>query len=343
MTLAARQQRILRAVVDEYVETAEPVGSEWLASRYDFGCKSATLRNEMAGMSEMGYLLQPHTSAGRIPSDLGYRYYVDRLMPSETPASRPEPLRAPDRAALSVDDLVQHACRLLAECTRYPSVASAPDIQRDALRHVYLTVASPRRALLVMLFSTGHVEHRLLDVAPGVGEASLQRVANLLNERLAGRTLAEVGASSVGDVPSELINDAELLGRVHRSILQTASSLAESRVFLEGTSQILRQPEFQNVLALEQVLTALEARSILYQVFSQAVMAQDVTVVIGHECPVESMRQCSVITSPYRIGAQTTGFIGVLGPTRMRYDRAVAAVGLMARDLSTLLTQASLA
>ncbi|HSV74523.1 MAG TPA: heat-inducible transcriptional repressor HrcA [Chthonomonadales bacterium] len=343
MTLAGRQQRILRAVVDEYVETAEPVGSEWLAGRYDFGCRSATLRSEMAGMSEMGYLVQPHTSAGRIPSDLGYRYYVDRLMPSDQPVEGQEPLSSSRGTGIAVDELVQHACRLLAAWTSYPSVASAPDIQRDALRQVYLTIASPRRVLLVMLFSTGHVEHRLLSVASGHGERSLQRVSNLLNKRLAGRTLAEVGASTLGELPPELSGDADLLGRVHRSILQASASLAESRVFLEGTSQILRQPEFQNVLALEQVLAALEARSILYQVFSQAVLGQSVTVVIGQESPIELMRQCSVITSPYRIGAQTTGFIGVLGPTRMRYDRAVAAVGLMARDLSTLLTQARLA
>lgn len=344
MILDERKGRILQAIVNEYVETADPIGSEWLVTHYDFGCKSATLRNEMAEMSERGYLLQPHTSAGRIPSDRGYRYYVDRLMPSEPlpEAVQQQTLAAYEQTRMEIEEIVQQTCRMLANMTQYPSVGTPPVLETTRLHHLYLTVASPRRVLLVLLLSTGHVEHSLLEVGHAPGEASLQRIANYLNEVLAGHELNALSAHVLGEPPSELHADRALLEATHAAIMQAAASLVDQRVFLEGTSHILRQREFQDVQRLEQLIAALEQRNVLFQVLSRALLGPDVTVIIGSESPVGAMQDCSVVTSPYYIRERTGGFIGVVGPTRMRYHRAVAAVGLMARSLSTLLTRASL-
>jgi heat-inducible transcriptional repressor len=334
-----RKKRILEAIVEDYVATAEPIGSEWLVSRHDFGCKSATLRNEMAEMSELGYLVQPHTSAGRIPSNSGYRYYVDRLMPAETESlSSPVTSRA---RQLEVEEIVQLTCRALSDLTEYPSVATAPLGDAARLHRLYLAAASTRHVLLVMLLSTGHVENVMLEVAKAPSEASLHRVTNYLNEILSGRALEEVGRNRLGEAP-ELHADRSFLVKVHSGVVEASRRLAEKRIFLEGTNHILRQREFQDVLRLEQLLSALEQRSVLYQVISQAARGEDVAVLIGTEVSVEAMADCSVVTSPYRIAGRTGGFIGVVGPTRMRYRRAVTAVGMMADSLSQLLTKAYL-
>lgn len=338
MTLDARKGRILQAIVNEYVQSAEPVGSEWLAAHHDFGCKSATLRNEMAEMSGLGYLVQPHTSAGRIPSNRGYRYFVDRLMPSPEHAQTGSPLRELDIAGMPVNEIVHLTCRVLADMTRYPSVATTPQTDAARLQRLYVAPAGPKQALVVLLFSSGHVQHRLLDLTHAPREAALHRVTNFLNDALAGRELAEVAASKLSAVPAELGAERKLLAQVHGVVADVARGLSDDRLFLEGAAHILRQREFQDVLRLEQLLSALEHRSVLYRVFSRA-YEDDVTVIIGTEAPVEAMYECSVVTSAYQIGGRRGGYIGVVGPTRMDYERAVSAVRLMAQSLSSLLTR----
>jgi len=342
MTLDPRQGRILQAIVTDYVETAEPIGSEWLVAHYDFGCKSATLRNEMAEMSERGYLVQPHTSAGRIPSTRGYRYYVDCLMEPDT--AEPEPLSSPrvDAARMEVEEMVQVTCRALSEMTHYPSIATTPLKESNYLHRLYLAPASARHALLVALFTSGHVEHQLLEIAATPSEASFTRVTNYLNELIGGKDLDQILALAQPKVPAELQGDRALVRQVFQAVQSTARGLAENRVFLEGTAHILRQREFQDVLRLEQLLSALEQQSVLFQVFSRALLGEDVTVIIGDEARVEAMYDCSIVTSSYRVGGRMGGFIGVVGPTRMRYDQAVNAVGLMSRSLTSLLSRACL-
>ncbi len=341
MTLDARKGRILHAIVNEYVETADPIGSEWLVHRYDFGCKSATLRNEMSEMSDRGYLLQPHTSAGRIPSDRGYRYYVDNLMPPPAANAVPPPdaLNSIERRATEVDEIVQHTCRLLAGMAQYPSVATPPDLGSTSLHRLYVSSPSPRHVLLVLLLSTGQVEHRLLDIGVVVTDRWLNRAGNYLNQLLAGISLEDLRKLEPVVVPQELHADSAIVEKIANAVKEAASDLSEERIFLEGTSHILRQREFQDVNRLEQVLSALEQHSLLCQVLGRALLGQDVTVIIGEEGTVEAIRECSVVTSSYRIGDRVCGFIGVVGPTRMNYDRAVGAVGFMSRNLSSLLTR----
>jgi heat-inducible transcriptional repressor len=344
VTLEPRKGRILRAVVSGYVEFCEPIGSEWLASHFDFGCKPATLRNEMAEMSEQGYLVQPHTSAGRIPSHQGYRYYVDRLMNPEQPAG-PSDTDVPGGRfpSADVEALVQQTCRMLADMTQYPCVASPPAAETAELRRLYVSVASPRHLLLVLLLSTGHVEHRVIELSKVPDNQALERAANVLNEALGGHSLHDVAHSKPAAVPPQARQDRALVERLRAAVVDAARVLTRSRVYLEGTGHILRQREFQDVLRLESLLQVLASQSLLFEVFSLALVASGVSVLIGEESQVEAMHECSVVASPYRIAGRMGGFIGVFGPTRMRYDHTVAAVAMMARSLSDLLTRASIA
>lgn len=354
MTLDVRKGRILYAIVNEYVDTAEPIGSEWLVTRYDFGCKSATLRNEMAEMAERGFLVQPHTSAGRVPSDRGYRYFVDCLMPAapETFSNsryndRVTALRNPDN---DVEDIIQATCRMLSEMTHYPSVATPPSADTTQLHRLYLSSASDQHVLLVLLLSTGQVEHRLLEVGKEIGksvsETTILHTANYLNSVLSDRELTDLAQGVPLAIPAELGGERRFIETVYARVVQAANALSHDRVYLEGTSHILRQREFQDVIRLEQLLAVLEQKHLLYRVFQQGSAApapENMSVVIGTESSVEAMHTCSVVTSRYHIGNRVGGYIGVVGPTRMRYDHAIAAVGWMAAHLSSFLTHANLA
>jgi len=342
MGLNTRKARILQAIVVEHVETCEPIGSEWLASRYEFGCKPATLRNEMADMADQGYLVQPHTSAGRVPSAMGYRYYVDRLMPQDT-SSQPEPhLGAMDDEFSDVDRLVARTCQILAETAQYPCVATAPGADSVEVKRVYLSLATSHHALLVVLFSTGRVEHRLLPMGSHVTEACLERVASGVSRAVEGVDLRQLAATERIDLVCDAPGDAAPAAQVFAALVSIAGALQTDRLFLEGTSHILRQREFQNVQLLEKLLSALSERSVLARVFAAGHSGTDVTVMIGPETEVDALCDCSVIASRYSIGDRPGGFLGIVGPTRMPYERAVALVGMMSRALSSVLRYASI-
>lgn len=341
-SLEARKVRILHFIVNDYVQNSKPVGSERLLEMCDLGCKSATVRNEMADLSELGYLVQPHTSAGRIPTDRGYRFYVDELMdpPSALAVEEKESIRAQEeRARKELAEIMLETCRILSRLTTYPSLATDPSTDVTLLHRVYLSSASPRHALLVALFSTGHVEHRLVEMETVPDDSTLLRLTNYLNLLVGDRDLIEAGRLLTSpDIPVELLSASASLGKVIAALKELASDLSERRVYVEGMNQILRQPEFQDVQRLETLLNTLEQRGTLYQVLSRALLEGNTTVIIGAENTVATMRECSVITTSYRIGNRPAGYLGVVGPTRMNYDRATAAVGLMAQSLSRTLT-----
>lgn len=345
-----RKVRILQAIVTDYVLTSKPVGSERLIDVYNLGVKSATVRNEMAELSEMGYLLQPHTSAGRIPTDRGYRYYVDELMDTQDTLSSEEVRNAAlkqQEAQTEIEEILMQTCRTLSRLTFYPSIATDPTTDSTAVRHVYLTEASPRHLLMVVLLSTGRVEHRLVEIETTPGDSTLVQLSNYLNSLVDNRELDEVGrlapACEPYELPNELAAHAGMLSRLIRVLALTAQSLLERRVYLEGTNHILRQPEFQDVQRLENLLNALEERGQIYHLLSQSLRGCYSTILIGGEITYTSMHDCSVVTTTYHIGTRIAGYLGVVGPTRMHYERAVAAVGLMAQNLSAVLTNLCLA
>ncbi len=344
--LDARKVKILEAIVHDYVSTTKPVGSERLIEVYQLGCKSATVRNEMAELAEMGYLVQPHTSAGRIPTDRGYRYYVDELMDPPGAIKADEAATAKKRtrqAQTEIEEILQQTCLILSEITSYTSIATDPSTSSTSLRRIYLSAASPRHLLLVVLLSTGHVEHRLLETDSVPGENTLATLANYVNAQLANKDLDDIGRmSGAGDLPPELHPFGATLAKLWPILKQVALAFTEGRIYLEGTNRLLRQPEFHDIQRLENLLAALQQRTTLYQVLSRSLRDSSTTIVIGAENDMPAMQVCSIISTSYRIGPRLAGYLGVVGPTRMNYDRSVAAVRLMAHNLSQMLTHLSL-
>jgi len=344
--LDERKRRILKAVVHEHVETAEPVGSEALALHYDLGVRPATIRNEMAEMADMGYLRQPHTSAGRVPSDMGYRFYVDRLMGSAILLRR-EASRAGERLAAEateLDRVISQTCRILSGLTRYTSIATQPTAQNTIISHVSLSKVAGRKLLLVVALSDGRVEHRILDLGAEVSDADMVRTSNLLASRFVGEEIDAIGAPATDAALPQAQPLASVCAEVLAVLRQVAESvsLSEAEVWIEGTSYFFKQPEFKDVAKLDAVLAALEERKRLYQLLTRTILGPNVTVVIGSENPYHEMHGTSFVASRYKIGDRVAGTIAVIGPTRMDYRGAVAAVEAMARNLGELLTLLSL-
>lgn len=334
MELDARKQGVLRAIVTEYVRTAEPVGSERLAETHDFRAKAATIRNEMSILSQMGFVLQPHTSAGRIPSDLGYRFYVDRLMEADTVRARVP--RARFREEL--DEVLRQTCRILAGLTHCAAVATPPESAAITVQQIHVTPVTRTRVLLVVLLSSGAVEHRILEMGEAVPAATLTRVSNLLNEQMAGLTL-EAAWGTRSAPPTEMRAVEGIVSRLVDSITEALRPDVARDAVLEGSTQVLREPEYADEARREQLLRALENRREVLE--SLRAMDREVDVTIGTENPIPSMREFSFVSSRYYVGSSLTGVIGVFGPTRMSYSSTIPAVRSMARLLGDVLTRIS--
>ena len=348
LPLDARKVRILQAVVQDYVDTSRPVASERLIEIYQLGCKSATVRNEMADLVDMGYLVQPHTSAGRIPTDLGYRYYVDQVMepPRDLDAKEARKARADMQDALKseIDDILRQSCQVLTGLTSYVSVATDPISVTTDLRRVYLTRASSRQVLMVALFSTGQVEHRLIETENAPEDALLQQLSNFINSLVADKPVEDIERLlRAAELPATMHMLASHCGPATSALISIARSLSDRRLYMEGASHLMRQPEFHDVQRLEAVLNALEERSALFKVLMRRTGTDrhnmHVNIQIGTENPHERMHDCTLISHSYSIGDRPAGYIGVIGPTRMHYERAIAAVKFMSGSLSHLLTK----
>ena len=345
MQLDERKQKILGAVVRGYVETVKPLGSEELAQRHhQWGIKSATIRNELAELSDLGFLRQPHTSAGRIPSDQGYRFYVDHLMAAQPPDEAVVPILDEDAQALEMERLLRRTCALLTRTTSYTSVATPPRLADTQINQIFVTPAGDDRLLLVLILSTGQVENRLLCPAPpeaaSASAAEIAAVGSALSAALAGQALDALPGLTFA-APDEFSPSLRALYGVLVAAAQEMAQAAadDDSLYLEGTSEILRQPEFRDVAKIECVMETLQRGTLLFQTLSRALLGADVTVVIGAENHVPAMTECSVVSASYYVGTRKRGTLGVVGPTRMDYDRAVPAVGYFSRTLSRTLTR----
>jgi heat-inducible transcriptional repressor len=341
--LDERKQIILKAIVHDYTSTAEPVSSEMLAYRYRLGVKPATIRNEMAEMSELGYLRQPHTSAGRVPSDQGYRFYVDRLMSGPGLNSEEEGSVAEsfNNASRQIDHILHMACRTLAALTHNASVATEPLASNPSLRYIQISRLTPSKLLLAMVVSDGRVEHSILELPNSVTQRQVTILSNIISEQFCGWDLDNLLAANMDFAPAKasgMLNEYKIITKTLRGLIR---QVCYSDVYLEGASYVVSQPEFRDVHKLEALIEVFDRRTALFETLRDAMAEAGAPIVIGNENPYTEMRDCSFVTATYRIGNRTCGAIGVVGPTRMNYRRAVDAVNLLAQSLSRLLTSIS--
>jgi len=333
-----RRLDVLRAIVEDYVRTREPVGSRLLAERHGLGVSPATIRNDMAVLEEDGFIAQPHTSAGRVPTDKGYRLFVDQLATVKALSSAEKTaIEAFLGGAVDLDDVVTRAGRLLAQLTGQVAVVQYPSLRRSGMRHLELVTLGDRRLLVVIITDTGRVEQRTLELATAPDEVLLVGLRTRLNAAAAGRRLHEL-SSALDDLAATYHpSERELVRRVGEVIVETLEQESEERIVLTGTAN-LAQAGMRFEHALRPVLEALEEQVVLLNLLTE--MAEDsagVNVRIGHETQLAGLFETSVVTTGYGSQGDAVATIGSIGPTRMDYPGTIAAVRAVARYLSRIL------
>lgn len=339
--MTKRKKNILKAIINEYVMTAEPVGSRTLARRYNFGVSSATIRNDMADLEEANYLKQPHRSAGRIPTDKGYRFYVDALMDLKKLSKKQENLIKKDYAAKEqeIQELIQHTSQLLSQLTEYTSLVLSPQIQESIFQQLQLIPLSNKKILIILVTDSGLIKERIVDSPESINRKELDKISRFLNEKLRGLALREIDDELLSKLNRELINrfDLEDLNIIKKAIFKNNIS-SDGKIYLGGTTYILEQPEFSDLSKVKTVLEVFEHQKLLHQILKDSQEKSGLNIVIGSENNYEEIKDCSVVIATYYFNDRPIGKIGVLGPTRMEYAKAIGSVKFMADLLTKFLS-----
>ncbi|GAA5344531.1 heat-inducible transcription repressor HrcA [Planifilum fimeticola] len=332
--LTERQKKILQAVVDDYILTAEPVGSRTVSKRKGVGFSAATIRNEMADLEEMGYLEQPHTSAGRIPSHKGYRYYVDHLLPPLRP--RTSDIRMLKRLfTIQMDELeqvFQETASILSKLTKYTTVILGPMVYEDKLRHLQVVPLSENNAVVVIVTDAGHVEKRRFTVPEKISLSSIEKLVNLLNHRLKGLPLHRLKQTVQQELQDELARYVDQYEYLMTMIDEMLRREQEERIYFSGTTNILNQPEFRDVEKVKRLFDLFDQTDVVLQLFGTT--DSGVQVRIGKENRCEAVDNCSIISASYTVNGRSVGTISVLGPTRMNYKKVISLLEVLAIDFS---------
>lgn len=333
--LDKRKAFILATVVYEYIATAEPVASQSLTQKYNLGVSSATVRNELAELEAGGYLIQPHTSAGRVPSDAGYRKYVDRLM-------EPERLGTDDRrriqeelrdASRELDEIIENTTRMLGRLSKNLAFVTKPTSDTTTFRHVQLIWLAARTGVAIVVTSIGVSAQSLFELRDDVSPDDLTRFSNALNAHLGGRLLREITETDIAAAASELGVRDDLKNAVIAAV-RGARSNEQASLTASGAQNLLDQPEFQDLRKLRSILRIVEEQKTLYDLVADSMNSDNASVKIGHELGVEEMTDFSIVTVPYRFGQHAIGMLSILGPRRMPYGRLMALASGTAETLS---------
>jgi len=339
MDLDARKRRVMQAVVEAYIINAQPVGSRTLARDYDLGVSPATIRNEMSDLEGMGYLEQPHTSAGRIPSDQGYRFYVDELVSIATPSDRQiERMRyILERRVSAVESVLQTAGRLLAEITDCLAVVASPYTEESTVNRVDIVPLRAGKAMLLVITNEGFVHNQMVDIPRDMEAAAARRVSRVLSEYFSGQKLSEIVAGRrLSLLRSELKYCRQLLDVAVEALSEQDGS--DTDYHLEGAVNIMKQPEFQDVQVAQKVLSALSEQSVIRRLFG-SFPREGMFVLIGRENSYEDIWDCSLVSAVYYIDDRPAGRLGVLGPRRMHYGKVLGVVQVVTDAVSEILSR----
>ncbi|WP_078552763.1 heat-inducible transcriptional repressor HrcA [Bacillus alkalicellulosilyticus] len=336
--LSERQLLILQAIVDDYIRSAEPVGSRSISKRDDVSYSAATIRNEMADLEELGFIEKPHSSAGRIPSQKGYRYYVDNLLfPDRLPKGEVEQIRELFRDRFQeTEQVIQHSAKILSTVTSYISVVLGPEMYETRMKHVQIIPLSEQKAVIILVTDAGHVENYTFTIPEGLRTDDLEKVVNILNERLKGVPLYQLRQKLVNEVAAVLKSQVSNYQQLLTVLDDTLKYEKNDRVFYGGKTNLLTQPEFKDIEKVRLLYNILEEDQLVQQIFRTD--TSGIQVRIGHENDEKAFENCSIITASYSFGGKDMGTIGILGPTRMEYRRVIGIIDFISKDLTKILT-----
>jgi len=336
--LSDRAKRILEAVIEDYIATAEPVGSRSITRNHELALSPATVRNVMSDLEEMGLLTSPHTSSGRIPTDKAYRLYVNSILEVKHIArdNRQEIQRRCRLAGKDMGQVLKETSRLLSTTSSYMGVVMAPRLAANVFHQIEFVKLSSRRILAIMVSQNGTVQNRLIQTEEEIVQEDLVRMANYLNELLQGLTIAQVRERLLQEMQSEKVRYDSMMSKA-LSLSEQTISTDGPELFIEGQANILEQPEFADAAKMREIFRTFEQKSLLLDLLDRSMQAEGVHIFIGSESHLLKMESMSLITSTYMTGKDTVGVLGVIGPTRMGYGRVIPIVDYTAKLISRLL------
>jgi heat-inducible transcriptional repressor len=336
--LNERSRHILEAIIEDYIISAEPVGSRTISRKHELLLSPASVRNVMADLEEMGFLTSPHTSAGRVPTDKAYRFYVDSLVGSSRIA-REEREEIRKRCCLTgkdIGEVLKETSRMLSSISHYMGIVVAPRFTANVFRHIEFLKLGGKRLLAIFVSQSGTVQNKIIETDEELQFADLTRMSNYLDELLKGLTITQVKNRILEEMREGKIMYDALLARALKLSQQTLEG-ADAEVFIEGQANILEQPEFADVAKMKEIIRAFEEKGQLLALLERSMAAEGVQIFIGAESHLNRMAGMSLVTSTYVTGKNTLGILGVIGPTRMGYAKVIPIVDYTARQLSRLL------
>ena len=345
--LDERKRRILRAIIDDYIDTAEPIGSRTIARKHELGLSSATIRNEMADLEDMGYLAQPHTSAGRVPSDKGYRLYVDHLMKiNDLSTEDIEGIKnALEIKINELSQLIRQASSVMSRITRYTSMATTSQIKRSTFKAVQVVPIETGKSLVIVVTNAGVVRNCLIRIPDMVLPDSLIHISNILNDKLKGLTLEQVNKDLIIEIEEEISVPREVLLPILKGIAECINQVDSHDIYLDGATNIFNYPEFRDVVKAKEFLSLLDEKEMVCRLLDNSIKNEGVVVKIGSENDIDGIKDCSLVTATYSLGDMVIGTIGIIGPTRMEYPRVISSMNHIRRkinqELSKLINESS--
>ncbi len=335
--LTARQLLVLKCIVEEFVETAEPVGSKTLMKKYQLPYSSATIRNEMSHLEEEGYLEKTHTSSGRVPSTKGYRLYVDSLMqPSINDNVKNQVSVILGERHRSLNEIIQESCQILSELTHLTTVALGPNSSYEKLQNITLVPLNEHSVTAIIVTDKGHVENRMFNVKSNAYLEDLKSCVNVMNDLLDGTPINQVAYRLERDVKPVLSARIKEHEALFNAFLEAFMKFANSKLYFSGKENLLYQPEYNDVNKLRRLVSAFE-NSQSWQNLEPIALEDGVTVRIGSESPIEDLNDVSVISASFKTGNESKGSISVIGPTRMPYEKVVSLVEYISKSLEEAL------
>ncbi len=336
--LDERKLKILRAIVRNYLETGEPVGSRTISKYTDLNLSSATIRNEMADLEELGYILQPHTSAGRIPSDKGYRLYVDQMMAEkekEVQEIREQLLQKEEK----MDQLLKQTAKLLANDTNYAAMVSAPVVRGNKVKFVQLSRVDTEHLVAVVVAEGNLIRNNMISISSPIDDETLLKLNILLNTSLNGLSLSQINLGMIANIKAQAGAHEDIVSEVLDAVAETIGQDEDLEIYTSGAKNIFRYPELADNQNASEIISAFEEKNSLHSFVRQTLEEESqngIQVYIGSESPVSSMKDCSVVTATYDLGEGMKGTIGIIGPKRMDYEKVVDTMKSIMNQLNTV-------
>ncbi|SER18242.1 heat-inducible transcription repressor HrcA [Gracilibacillus ureilyticus] len=332
--LTDRQIQVLQVIIDEFIQTAQPIGSRAIAKKEQISFSPATIRNEMADLEDLGFIEKTHTSSGRVPSEKGYRFYVDHLLSPFHLSNKEMSViaKAFEKELIEFEKVVQKSARILSDMTNYTSIILGPEVFKTTLKQIQIISLSDQAAVAILVTNTGHVEHRYFTIPNTMQTGDLEKLVNILNRRLVGVPIIHLQEKLYGEVAQLLQQYSNDFEKTYAYLKAALMEHKPVKLYMDGKTNILLQPEFNDVEKIQSLYSVMEKEDEMANVLRTS--GKGIKVSIGQENELDEMQDCSLITATYTLGGEQMGTIALLGPTRMEYSRVISLLNVLSKQLS---------